>query len=62
MPKSVITDEKPEKVSELTKSEAAAYVHDLLDSLQKIAANEELPMLAHLIGLAKMEAMRCRAP
>jgi hypothetical protein len=35
-------------------------VHDLLDSLQKITANEELSMLAHLIGLAKMEAMRCR--
>jgi hypothetical protein len=60
MGKAANTGEKPEKVSELTKADAAAYVHDLLDSLQKITVNEELSMLAHLIGLAKMEAMRCR--
>ena len=41
------------------KIETAIYVHDLLGSLQKVVANKDMPMLAHLIGLAKMEAKRC---
>jgi hypothetical protein len=31
-------------------------MHDLLDSLETVALNQNLPMLAHLIGLAKSEA------
>jgi hypothetical protein len=44
------------------KIETAVYVNDLLGSLQKVVANKDMSMLAHLIGLAKMEAKRCTLP
>ena len=53
----------PEKgqigLADLSQADAAAYIHDLLHSLQKVASNRELPLLVHLLALAKSEAKRC---
>ena len=43
-----------------TKQEVCGYIHDLLGSLQTIAAQHELPVLARLISMAKSEARDCR--
>jgi hypothetical protein len=52
-------EEKPPKAEEISKTDTAAYIYSLLDSVQKVAANKDLALLAHLIGLAKTEAKRC---
>jgi len=36
--------------------EVCGYIHDLLGSLEAIAAQHELPVLARLIAMAKSEA------
>lgn len=38
--------------------ETAQYLYNLIASMQKVAANQQLPLLAHLLGLARMEAKR----
>jgi hypothetical protein len=40
--------------------EVCGYIHDLLGSLEAIAAQHELPVLARLIAMAKSEARDCR--
>ena len=40
----------------LTRAETAAYTRDLLESLRKIALGQRQGTLAHLLGLAAMEA------
>jgi hypothetical protein len=44
----------------LKQQEVCGYIHDLLKSLEAIAAQNKLPVLAHLIGMAKKEADDCR--
>jgi hypothetical protein len=41
---------------EQQRKEIASYIHDMLDSLQKISAKNELAVLSHLLGAAKAEA------
>lgn len=38
--------------------ETAEYLYNLIASMQKVAANQQMPLLAHLLGLARMEAKR----
>jgi hypothetical protein len=45
---------------QLKQREVCAYIHDLLKSLETIAAQNQQPVLARLIGLAKNEADDCR--
>jgi len=40
--------------------EVCSYIHDLLGSLEAIAAQHELPVLARLIAMAKSEARAYR--
>ncbi len=40
----------------LTPAETARYTRDLLESLRKIALGQGQTLLAHLLGLAAMEA------
>jgi hypothetical protein len=40
----------------LTPAETARYTRDLLESLRKIALQQDHTLLAHLLGLASMEA------
>ena len=40
--------------------EVCGYIHDLLGSLEAIAAQHELPVLARLISMAKSEARAYR--
>jgi hypothetical protein len=40
--------------------EVCGYIFDLLGSLETIAAQHKLPVLARLIGMAKSEARDCR--
>ena len=39
-----------------TPVETAHYIRDLLESLKKLALARDLKLLAHLLGLASMEA------
>lgn len=39
-------------------AETAQYLYNLIASMQKVAANQQMPLLAHLLGLARMEAKR----
>ena len=45
-----------EKASAQETQEVCGYIHDLLGSLESIAAQHELPVLARLIAMAKSEA------
>ena len=54
--------EEPPKFGDISNTETAVYVCDLLDSLQRVCANQDMRLLAHLIGLAKAEAKRCSSP
>lgn len=40
--------------------EVCGYIHDLLGSLEAIAAQHQQPVLARLISMAKSEARDCR--
>jgi hypothetical protein len=40
--------------------EVCGYIYDLLGSLETIAAQHKLPVLARLIAMAKSEAKDCR--
>ena len=40
--------------------EVCGYIFDLLGSLETIAAQHKLPVLARLIAMAKSEAKDCR--
>ena len=40
--------------------EVCGYIHDLLGSLEAIAAQHQQPVLARLISMAKSEARACR--
>lgn len=42
----------------LSPGDTAQYLYNLIASMQKVAANQQLPLLAHLLGLARMEAKR----
>jgi hypothetical protein len=42
----------------LSPGDTAQYLYNLIASIQKVAANQQLPLLAHLLGLARMEAKR----
>lgn len=44
----------------LKQQEVCGYIHDLLKSLEAIAAQNKLPVLAQLIAKAKKEADDCR--
>lgn len=46
------------KDSEPSTGETAQYLYNLIASIQKVAANQQMPLLAHLLGLARMEAKR----
>jgi hypothetical protein len=39
-----------------TPAETARYIRDLIESLRKIALSRDLKLLAHLLGLASIEA------
>ena len=39
-----------------TPAETAQYIGDLLESLRKMALAQDLKLLAHLLGLAQLEA------
>jgi hypothetical protein len=43
-------------ISDLSKRETANYIHDMLGSLQEIALDKNMSMLARLITVAKAEA------
>jgi len=42
------------------REEVCGYIFDLLGSLEAIAAQHQLPVLARLISMAKSEARDCR--
>ena len=44
----------------LKQREVCNYIHDLLKSLETIAAQNKQPVLARLIAMAKKEADECR--
>ena len=44
------------------RADLARYAADMLASLSKLAQSNDMPLLAHLTDLARLEAMRnCRA-
>ncbi len=45
---------------QLKQHEVCSYIHDLLKSLETIAAQNKQPVLARLIAMAKKEADECR--
>jgi hypothetical protein len=51
------SDEKRDgETTDAQRKNACGYIADLLGNLQKIADSNQLPMLAHLIHLARHEA------
>lgn len=46
------------KDSCVSPGDTAQYLYSLIASMQKVAANQQMPLLAHLLGLARMEAKR----
>lgn len=52
-----VSSQKP-GLTDASQNQTAEYIFDILNSIQRIAGNKEMPMLAHLIGLAKLEAQR----
>lgn len=46
--------------SQREQKEVCGYIFDLLGSLENIAAQHRLPVLARLIAMAKSEAKDCR--
>jgi hypothetical protein len=44
---------------QFSKSEICSYIFDLLRSIELIAHQHDLPMLARLTSLAKVEAKEC---
>ena len=46
----------PAPLPPATPSEAAHYIRDLIESLRKMAIAHDLKLLAHLLGLAAIEA------
>jgi hypothetical protein len=46
------------KDNSLSLGETAQYLYHLIASMQKVATNQQMPLLAHLLGLARTEAKR----
>lgn len=44
--------------TEHSQDSTARYLYALISSLQKVAASERMPLLVHLLDLARLEAKR----
>ncbi len=49
-----------DRTGPLKQRQVCNYIHDLLKSLETIAAQNKQPVLARLIAMAKKEADECR--
>ena len=44
--------------TEQSRDDTAHYLYALISSLQKVAASQRMPLLVHLLDLARLEAKR----
>jgi hypothetical protein len=54
------TDNEKPNDKRQEQQEVCGYIFDLLGSLERIAAQHQLPVLTRLIAMAKSEARDCR--